>query len=245
MLDITFKARYHEMDQNGLIPLWTLLNYFQESAGEDAHNLSFGWEEMSPKGIAWVITKFEIKLLKEVKGVQNISIKTWHCMSDKLQSRRDFIMYNQQGEEIAKGISWWVILDLAKRRIVRNPQSLLDLNPQNPAPVMEASDIRTPKFEGVTPLNSIKVIARLEDIDSNAHVNNAHFSAWAIDAMPADLREGLQLEDLIINYRAEVKQADEITASVYPAEDGVYWHILTRPADGKEIASVRTVWRKK
>ena len=166
-------------------------------------------------------------------------------MSDKLQSRRDFIMYDQQGEEIAKGISWWVILDLAKRRVVRNPQSLVELNPQNPAPVMEANDIRAPKFDGITPLNSIKVIARLEDIDSNAHVNNAHFSAWAIDAMPAAVRESSRLEDLIINYRAEVKHGDEITASVYSAEEGVYWHILTRPADGKEIASVRTVWRKK
>ena len=245
MIEESFKVRYHEMDANGIIPLWVLLNYFQESAGADAHNLSFGWEEMSPKGVAWIITKFEIKLLKEVHGVQTLKIKTWHCISDKIQSRRDFIIYNQAGEEVAKGISWWLILDLAKRKIVRSPQELLERNSGNPAPIMEASDIKAPKFDGMEPLKTLNIIARLEDIDSNAHVNNAHFSAWAIDCLPAEVRENSVLKELLINYRAEVKLGDEIVAKAYAQSDNSYWHILSRPADGKEIASVHTVWQKK
>jgi len=245
MIEETFKARYHEMDADGVIPLWVIINYFQEAAGADAHNLSFGWEELSPKGVAWVITKFEIKLLKQVKGVQNLTVKTWHCLSDKLQSRRDFVIFDEQGEEVAKGVSWWLVLDLAKRKIMRTPAEILARNDSNPAPVMEASSLRAPKFEGIEPLSSRKIIARLEDIDSNSHVNNAHFSAWAIDALPDAVREGGELKELIINYRAEVLRGDEIIANIYPDGENAFWHILTRPADGKEIASVRTVWQKK
>jgi len=243
MTEESFKVRYHEMDAESKIPLWVLINYFQESAAEDAHSLSFGWEEFAPKGIAWVVTKFEIKLLKEIQGIQNIKVKTWHCSSDKIQSRRDFVMYNQAGEEIAQGVSWWVILDLEKRRIVRNPP---DLMARKGLPcIMESSKVRAPKFDGQMPVKTSEIIARLEDIDSNAHVNNAHFSAWAIDCLPQEVRQNSVLKELVINYKAEVKLGDTVTAKAYADGDGAYWHILTRPADGKEIASVHSVWQKK
>ena len=102
MLQETFKTRYYEMSPDGTLPAWVLQNYFQESAAVDAHNLSFGWEELSANGVAWILTKVQMQLLKPVSGAQKITVKTWHCYSDKIQSRRDFIMFNQQGEHIAK-----------------------------------------------------------------------------------------------------------------------------------------------
>ncbi|MDR0953292.1 MAG: hypothetical protein LBM71_03785 [Elusimicrobiota bacterium] len=249
MYEETFKIKYHEMGPDGKVPLWALQNYFQEAAGMDAHNLSFGWEELSPQGVAWILTKMQFVVLKEVDGARPLKIKTWHCLSDKIQSRRDFVIYDDSGVEVLKGVSWWLILDLAKRKIVRSPKELLEKNKDNPAPLMEPVVRKSPSFEGVAPLTSVPVIARLEDIDPNDHVNNAHFSAWAIAAAPKEVRQASRLKELFVNFKAEVKLDDKIIVNTYPAEEeNTYWHILVRQEEGgenREIASVYTAWQAK
>jgi acyl-ACP thioesterase len=243
MLEETFKVRYYEMGADSAVPLWILQNYFQEAAGLDAHNLSFGWEELSPNGIAWMLTKMQFKFFKTIKNAQTVKIKTWHHVCEKIQSRRDFIIYDGSGEEVCKGISWWLILDLAKRKIVRAPKELIALNGSNPPPVMEASILKSPDFTAKSPIAQVSVIARLEDIDYNGHVNNVHFSAWAMAGVPENIYQNKRLDDVFINFKAEVKLGDKITVNTYEQAANAYWHIITRDADGKEIASVFTSWR--
>ena len=245
-----FKVRYYEVDAGGRLPLWALQNYFQEAAGADAHKLAVGAEDFGPKGIAWVLTKMQFKFTAAREGAlppaprrQNIKIKTWHHLCEKIQSRRDFIIYGEDGHEIAKGITWWVILDLEKRKITRIPQHLIDLNPSNPPAVMEGAQMKAPDFGAQPPLNSYEIIVRLEDIDSNGHVNNAHYSAWAMEGVPADVYRAKQLDDVFINFKNEAMKGDKIIAKTYGCGDSAYWHILTREADGKEIVAMYTSWR--
>lgn len=243
MLQETFKTRYYEMSPDGTLPVWVLQNYFQESAAVDAHNLSYGWEELSVNGVAWILTKVQMQLLKPVSGAQKITVKTWHCYSDKIQSRRDFVMFNGQGEHIAKGVSWWLIMDLNKRKITRSPQALIDSNGKNPAPVIDANTQKPPKEGELSPaLNKFTITARLEDLDSNNHVNNSHFSAWAVQSAPKDKTAAKTLKEIIINYKAEVRLGDLVEITAHPAGENAFWHLLKRPADGKEIAVIYTRW---
>ncbi|MDR0734591.1 MAG: hypothetical protein LBG16_02680 [Elusimicrobiota bacterium] len=242
MHEETFKIRYYEMGPDSTVPLWILQNYFQEAAGIDAHNLSFGWEELSPNGVAWILTKMQFKFFKKVKNAQSIKVRTWHQVCEKIQSRRDFIIYDEKGDEICRGVSWWLILDLDKRKIMRAPKELMALNGSTPPPIMQAQTLKNPDFSGQKPLNSVRVIARLEDIDYNSHVNNAHFPAWALSGVPREVYQNKQLKDIFVNFKAEVLLGDEITVNTYAQEDLAYWHILTRENDGKEIASVYTSW---
>lgn len=243
MIEEIFKTRYHEMSPEGDIPVWILQNYFQEAAGIDAHNLSFGWEELSVNGVAWILTKLQICLLKQVSGAQKIKVKTWHCYSDKIQSRRDFVIFNEQGERIAKGVSWWLIMDLSKRKITRSPQSLLDLNDKNPAPIMEASMEKAAREADLgQALNAVTLQARLEDLDSNNHVNNSHFSAWALESTPKEAVASKKLAEIIIHFKAEVRHGDIVESSTYSNGENSFWHIIKRPSDGKDIAAVYTRW---
>jgi len=229
MLEETFKTRYYEMSPDGSLPVWILQNYFQESAAVDAHNLSYGWEELSANGVAWILTKVQMQLVKPVSGAQ--------------KSRRDFVIFNENGEHIAKGVSWWLIMDLNKRKITRTPQALIDSNDKNPSPIMQASMEKPPKETELPPaLNKFTITARLEDLDSNNHVNNSHFSAWAMQSAPKDKTEGKILKEIIINYKAEVRFGDVVEITAHCAGENAFWHLLKRPSDGKEIAMIYTNW---
>ena len=243
MHEETFKIRYHEMNPQGKIPVWVLQNYFQEAACLDAHNLSYGWEELSVNGVAWIITKVQMKLLKPVEGTQKIKVKTWHCYSDKIQSRRDFILFNEKGEHIAKGVSWWLIMDLSKRKITRSPQGLIDMNDKNPAPIMEASMEKAPRESELGPeVNSFELTARREEWDCNNHGNNSHFSAWAVQSAQQEVSDNKILEEIIIHYKAEVRLGDKLTVSAHKAGPDAFWHMIKRPSDGKDIAAIYTKW---
>ncbi|WP_428898460.1 Acyl-ACP thioesterase [Parelusimicrobium proximum] len=246
MIEDIYSVRYYELNPEGNIPVYALLNYFQASAGHDAHNLGFGWEEFSAQGIAWVITKIQIEILKEAHSVQNLKVKTWPSYSEKVISRRDFIITDESGDVVAKGASWWVVINLERRRPVRLPQAMLDLNPANPEYAAEELPFTSPELEGREKLGSIDVITRLEDLDTNNHVNNSHFSAWALGSVPEETRSACRLSQLIISFKNEALLGDEITVNIYKGEEeNSFWHSLIRKSDGKEVSRVYTKWSAK
>lgn len=242
MLEEQFKIRYSEMSPAGYLPVWVLQGYLMESASADAHQLSFGMEEFSKEGINWVIARLQLNILKQVTSRQTLTVKTWHCTSDKFQSIREFLVFDEQGEIAAKGVSWWLIIDLTTRKIVRTPKALLDANGKNPPSQTEANVYRNPSFDGVSPLYETTIVARREDIDTNGHVNNMHFTAWALEALPQDFTAAKKVKDLFVNFKNEMRSGDVVNVCVYAESENVLWHILKRQSDGKEISSIRTEW---
>lgn len=240
-----YKARYYEIGPNGQVPLWSLQNYFQQAASTDAHTLSFGLEELFPKGLGWVITKLQMEFLRPVNLGDTFIVKTWHTLSDRLQSRRDFEI-SVNGQIVARGASWWVIIDLNQRKMVRTPQAFLDSNATNPKPLdIELNPFKRAQVEGVELLNTTLVKVRLEDLDTNGHANNPHFSAWCLGALPESEVENLAIKDFVINFKAEALRGDEIDSLVYKTADKTYTHILKRRSDGKEIATALSIWQNK
>lgn len=240
-----YKARYYEVGPDNKVPLWTLQNYFQQAACIDAHTLSFGLEELFPKGLGWVITKLQMEFLKPLNLEDTFVVKTWHTLSDRLQSRREFV-FSVNGEIIARGTSFWVMIDLNERKMVRTPQAFLDSNATNPKPLdIELNPFKRSQIEGVELLNSNLVKVRLEDLDTNGHANNTHFSAWCLGALPESEVQNLAIKDFIINFKAEALRDDEIDSLVYKTADKTYTHILKRRSDGKEIATALSIWQNK
>ena len=241
MVEEEFKVRYYEIGPDHNIPLWTLQSYFQQAAAIDAKNLSYGTEKLFAEGIAWVLISIKFKILKNINTIKKVKIKTWHCYSDKIYSRRDFIIYDEKGDEFIHGTSLWLILDLATRKIARTPQSMLEQKIDSIKDI-EPEMIKTPDLQEETPLKSIIIRTRVEDLDMNNHVNNTHFTAWAIEGMPEDIRKNKSLKEISVNFKAEVKAGENIIVQTYLTEENKYQHILLQESSGKITASAYSIW---
>ena len=250
-----FRIRYYETGPDGAAPLHTLCDYFQEAAGLDAHKLAFGAEDLTG-GVTWVLTRMQlVPLVKTTVGAV-LTVRTWHSFSDKLFSRREFFIENEKKEIVLKGTSWWVVIDVKTRKLARTPQSLLANNPAKPEYVLAEHNPKAPDFSGVAPVNALPVIVRDEDIDSNAHVNNTHFIAWAIESAPRKIIGARSLKELVITFKHECHAKDKLAMSVYqlsaagtddtevvPPAALEFWHILVREQDGRESARIYTRWK--
>ena len=246
-----FRIRYYEVGPDGALPLHTLCDYFQETAGIDAHTLAFGAEDLQAAGgITWVVTRMQLAPLAKATVGSILTAHTWHSFSDKLFSRREFFIENEKKEVVLKGTSWWVVIDVKTRKLARTPRSLLAINPSSPEHVLAEHNPKAPDFSGMKPAVALPVIVRDEDIDSNAHVNNTHFIAWAIESAPREIIGGRALKEMVVSFKHECRAKDKLVMSVYqlPAEAGgaaAFWHMLVRENDGMECARVYTRWEEK
>ena len=246
-----FRIRYYELGPDGAVPLHTLCDYFQEAAGLDAHTLACGYEDLAGSGVTWVLTRMQVTPLAKATVGSKLTVHTWHSVSDRLFSRREFYITGEKGEVVVKGSTWWLLIDVRTRKVARTPQSLLDGNPPNPEFVLVEHNPKAADFGGLAPVATLPVIVRDEDIDSNAHVNNTHFTAWAIESAPREIVGGRALKELVITFKHECFSKDKLKMRVYqlPAAepDGgaaavAFWHMLARESDGQECARIHTRW---
>ncbi len=241
MVEEEFKVRFHEMSPDRNVPVWMLQNYFQQAAAIDAEQLSYGVEELTSTGVSWALISIKFKFFSQINGIQNIKVKTWHCYSDKIYSRRDFIIYDENGNEAVHGTSLWVIIDLEKRRISKTPQAMLTQRLDTISDI-EPKTLKMPSFEGQMPLSEEKVVTRIEDIDINNHVNNVHFTAWAMEGVPSGTQNSKTIKEITVDFKSEARESENITVKTYSMEENSFWHVLTRENDGKIIAAAHSVW---
>lgn len=239
MIEKTFQVRFDELNAQGYIPLPTLLKYFQECAALDSKQLSFGFKDMLQANTAWVLTHMQAQEMQPCILQQAVTVKTWHAYSDKLLSRRQFVIYGEDGRELVKGSSWWVIIDITRRRPVRTPQHLLDMNPPEREALEAEGNFKAP-LPCQTPIHSLSILTREEDLDINTHVNNTHYAAWALESVPAEVKSGKKLAQILLSFKTECREREPLRVEVYPETESSFWHVIIRENDGKEAARVYT-----
>lgn len=241
MIEQIFPVRYDELDAHAHIPAAAFLKYFQQAAAQDSAQLGFGWKDLIKDNLAWILTHMQARALQADIPLQDVTVKTWHVFSDRLLSRRQFVVYGQDKTPLFEGSSWWAIMDIQKRRLTRTPQRLLDRHEALPVDLESEENFKAP-LPADAPASTLEILTREEDLDLNAHVNNTHYAAWAIQSVPLAAREGKKLDRLLVSFKNECRAGEKITVGVYPCAPNAFWLTLTRQSDGKEAARVYTRW---
>lgn len=238
MLEKTFEVRYDELDTHGHISPVSLLRYFQEAAALDAQSFDFGWENIQENRLGWVLTHMQIEFLQHDVKRQPVRIRTWHAFSDKILSRREFEFLTQDGAVLARGASWWLLMNIDKRRITKCPPELLALNPAEPNFLVQEENFKRTAPDGAPVLPSVTITTRREDLDLNGHVNNTHYAAWALEKAP----EGKTLQKLLLNFKNECRDGETISVNTLQETENLLHHSLLK-SDGKEAAHAITYWK--
>ena len=238
MLEKTFEVRYDELDIHGNINPVSFLRYFQEAAALDAQTFQFGWENIQQNRLGWVLTHMQIEFLQTAVKRQPVKIRTWHAFSEKILSRREFEFLTQDGAPIARGASWWLLMDIDKRRITKCPPELLALNPAEPNFLVQEENFKRTAPDGSPLLPAVTISTRQEDLDLNGHVNNTHYAAWALESAP----QGQNLKKLLINFKNECLAGEIILVQTAQENENCLHHQLIKQADQKEAAKAITYW---
>lgn len=240
--DETFCVRAYESGVDNAVTLPAYCNYLQEIAGNHARTLGLGIHELQDAGFTWMLARLHVVVDGYAAWRENVNIRTWPAgMRGRLTAIRDFVAQGDDGQTLLKGVSDWLYVDLASRKIVRLPQSFAALAPEGtPQVAVPETSGKMPDF--VEAEWSVALTVRHSDHDFNHHVNNAHYVEWALESLPDEWRAARRVRELDIVYRMAAMWGDTVISEATRESDAALLHRIRRASDNAVLAMARTVW---
>jgi medium-chain acyl-[acyl-carrier-protein] hydrolase len=240
-----FRVRSYEVDPGGAASIQTICNYLQEAAGSHARALGVSVEHLVHEQIVWMLSRFVVEIDVYPRWRDTVTVETWPSGVEGLFAHREFILTGADGDVIGRAASAWLLVDVLRRRPVRMPAYIVSLKLPHRERVLVDPFRRIPVPDQVAHEQSFRV--RFADIDVNRHVNNVRYIEWAIEGLPPELLEGSRPRRVEVSYRSEAVFGDSVRSLATPTagvEEPQYVHQLLRASDGRELATLRTAWRR-
>jgi acyl-ACP thioesterase len=242
----TFRVHTFEADAFGSLAVPALSGFLGEAAGLHASELGVGLEALRARGLSWVLLRLRVELGAPIALGERLEVETWPSGVDRVTALREFLVRRQDGTEVARATTQWLLFDLATRKPVR-PADVLDARVprERTPPVVAMSPGKLPELRAWEIQKRFHV--RYADIDANQHVTNTTYLAWAIEAVPRDVWLSSRPASVEVQYLAETQYGAAVLSRLAPADgaEGAtrrFAHAIVREEDGKELARAVTAW---
>ncbi len=234
-----FIIHTYEIDFRGLVRVSSLLNYLQEVAGGQAVELGFSVEDLSPRGLTWVLSRYHICLQHYPRLGEKISLFTWPSGRSEFHALRDYEACDAMGSKFLAATSSWMVISLSHQQ----PVSVQSLYPENLIlPRRAAADDFSSLPVPTSWDHEFEFPVEMSHLDLNRHVNNVVYVQWALEAAPPEILLHYSPTEVEISYRAAAVYGDRVISRVYLAdkEKKELWHQIVRSRDDRELARLRT-----
>lgn len=237
MYQFESRVRYSEVNSEKQLTLPSLLDYLQDCCTFQSEDLGIGVDYLAGEHAAWVLSSWEIEILKYPRMGEMIRVGTWPYHFKGFYGYRNFQIENAGGEMLAKANSLWVFMDMERMRPARISEEVVAVY-QNELEEPLAGNWGERKI--AVPADGEKrepvQVARFH-IDTNHHMNNGKYVLVAEEYLPEDFEVG--------GLRVEYKKAAVLGDILYPAvtmEPGKATVVLSDEAD-KPYAVVQFLQR--
>jgi len=235
-------VRSSDLTPHGTASVPALCVYLQEAAGHHADALGVSMRRLQDEDRAWVLSHLHLDLDRPPEGGETVTIETWPSGLEGLYATREFVLSNGDAE-IGGATSRWFVIDTERRRPVRPPRSLYDLEtPDRPLPLAHDFD-DLPDPDRVDHETTWR--ARYHDLDLNRHVNSVRYLEWALGTLPDALFDTHWCTEVALQFRAEATLGTPVraTAQMDADNDGQRArHALHRAGTDDLLAAARTTW---
>jgi len=233
---------YH-VTPHGTASVLALADYFQEAAGRHADELGVSMQDLLAENRAWVLAHFRLEIDRLPEWKEAITVETWPSGLDRLFAMREVVFRGEAGKALAQGTSAWLVIDTERRRPVRPPSALYNIEPPDrPAPLdADLDDLPAPNRADC----ERRFTVRYHDLDLNRHVNNVRYLEWALETLPPAVLDERRCTGLALQFEAEATLGDPIRASAQIRENEsalTARHRLTHADDDRTLAIATTTW---
>ncbi len=157
-----------------------ILELFQDIASAHAEKIGVGFCDLLSKDLLWVIARTKFTVEKQVERFSTVKVKTWALKPQRLIFRREYLIFDTNGEIAVKGSADWMVIGRKTRALT----TCGNIYPENAEYKEElALDERLKKIKAIDgDTTYFNVTPAFSDIDLNGHVNNTKYADFAINA---------------------------------------------------------------
>jgi medium-chain acyl-[acyl-carrier-protein] hydrolase len=240
-----YEIHYYEVDYKRRALITSIVDYLGDIATKQSEELGIGIDYLKDHDLGWVLYKWNIDMYEYPVYGEKVLIRTCPCSMKKFYAYRIFELLNSKGELLGKAESIWFLINVEKRRPVRVGEDIFS------AYGLTSKDDIALEIENIISLESPdyekQFSVRYSDIDTNRHVNNEKYIAWAIETLPLDIVLNYTLKNIKVTYEKETTYGENIRILTKVIEQGDEITCLHKILDkgDKELTLLKTFWEKK
>ena len=161
--------------------------------------------------LSWMVVGWRLVVDRRPRLSETVHGLTWASGYGRLQTTRDFLLYDGRGQAAAKATSSWLVLDEHNTRVLRMTPEIVE--PYGPETDKQnfpgyAFPREAPAF---APERTVEVQVTRAMIDCNDHVHNVAYLDLFEEALPED-EDMDRFHDLTLVYRREIHPRERVTA---------------------------------
>ena len=204
------------VDCSGRLKLSTLLFFAQEVAGRHFDRIAMDYESLLRKGMFWAIIRQRVQISRLPLSGEDITVQTWPMPNTRVAFPRSVIAYDNQGNEIFRVLSLWVLMDVNTRSMILPGKSGIAL----PGTV-RGNELEPPaSLPAKSYVNHRSRTVCFTDLDRNGHMNNTKYLDWIADLFPSAFHFSHCPVEFTVCYLSEAREGQELILSWEAAEDG-------------------------
>jgi len=237
-----YNVRYTDCFYHDRTNIVSILGFFNEIAQEAGFYYDREKNILKEESLAWIILNWDIQINRYPKYRERVKACTIARSIDRFVAFREFQLFDQNDQMLARGKSKWILLNLEKRKpaIARDYMfQLYGVNETtNPFTINKPLEYKE-KGDG-----AFLFRVRKRDVDDYEHVNNTIYAYWINESVPDEVTDTMTLENLRVYYKRETIYPNDVFIHNKILEKG---HILHRvdQADGKNLVYAESFWRGK
>lgn len=224
-------VKYSEVDKNGFLPLYGILEYFQNCI--NLHGLEAGqdYESMDKRKRAWVLIAWKIKISKKAKIYDKVKVGTWSAGFESIYGLRNYVMMDEEDNWIAYADTKWILIDIDTRMPVRvSEEDLRGYVVGDKIPNLESTKRIKLSTDRIAQ-DKTKVLKTY--IDTNNHMNNTAYFRLAQEYIPDDL----EYNTVEAVYIKEATEGTVLVPFVHKESNGV--GISFESEDGTALTKIK------
>jgi len=187
-----------------------LLEILTNISNIHGNSVGHGIDGQGKSSISWIVLNWKLQVYKRPKVCETIIARTWGQEYSGLGAYRDYDIFNQKGEALAKATSMWIAIDTTTFKPIRITNDIVDV--YGPEPQHK----NFPDFKFTKLINKdLPIVSKTRFkinksmIDCYNHVHNPAYLDLVNEVLPEGMDE-INFNNIEISYKREIKLHEEV-----------------------------------
>ena len=194
------------LDRYGRVKPSVMLYFAQEAATGHCDLLSLDWDTLAKKRLFWAVIRHRLVVSRYPVAGETITVETWPMPTTRSAFPRATAAYDQNGNELFRCISLWILMDTETRAMVLPGKSGIEVNG-----LLRGSELTAPS--SILPKAASSQSRRTvcyTDLDRNGHVNNTRYLDWVDDLLSSEFHREHTIRELSVCYLSEAREGQQM-----------------------------------
>lgn len=232
IIEHEYDIKLSEIGKTNKVTNKAILGCFEDIGGIHSNIAGNGILDIPKTHLTWVLLDWKVKIIRRPQYTEKMRIKTWSRDSVKCYAYRDFEIYDSEGKLIGMATSRWVLVNIETGKLVKVEEDLLGRY----QPELEKTVFEDETFEKLKEpeqyLSETEYKVKRADIDVNNHMHNLNYIELAVEALPEDIYQKEEFNNVRITYKKEIKLGETVKCK-YAYLNGI--HIVALKSEDDKV----------